>query len=760
MKNKKRLSTISLICFLSALGSGLLAQKVKPEIILSKYEILHLVKEGIPELSEYYAAVKNQKNDDALELLAAYLKDKLGERYFFNWKNFNTKFSEYAARYPDEVIKNVKRSNEQIIKYPANVRWKIPFEDLRGESVTAYELRHLARQQRAADMMFRFYLEGEEEKYLNYFVTQVKSLNSAFINNEYETGGNAVFEVFRAGYRIHNWLFAFNGYLASEKFSKHNQIELIITFLYHGSVLYDGTKKFRYGNHHTKGLMALAQIAILFPEFKFSDEWLNTAIGGLTEHLQKEINDDGFQFERSVHYHKGDIDNYFYIYQLAKKNKLELPEVFEEKFYLMFESLAQIAMPDNTLPVLQDDTDEPWGEFNKLTSVMNLGSILFENGEFDYFASKEICGDKFWFVDDDIRNENKSKKTPKNKSIALETTGYYAMRNGWEESSKYMIVTCGLSEKKPDHQHADMLGIVAYSNGNVILPNYQVRYFLPDFPFFKSSWVKNVAIADSIPQTVEWKPNEGNSGFGKWLDLPQPKRKAWITNDSFDYFSGTHNGYDKKGINYTREILFVKDGFWIVRDKFVSDAEHSYQQIWQGHYNTLSRNHLRSTFSNGSGLEIIQLREAEYEINQNSFRGKGSSLFNVNGKREFTFTTLLYPFSHFDSRLLEDAETNKLFDWQIIKNGSIKSQQLDFTSNASLLIYNNSSKLILLDADRIELSGKEIRFEKRVNVFLEINESGILLMSLDETEVNLQSVDKSNSQKKIIMLPGETVPID
>ncbi|MBU0559048.1 MAG: hypothetical protein KKG93_05630, partial [Bacteroidetes bacterium] len=217
-----------IICVAAICGISLSAQQVKPESILTKYEIIKMVKDGIPELSGFYSAVKNQKNDDALELLAVYYKEKLSERYFFNWKNFNTKFAEYAARYPDEVIKNVKRSNEQIIKYPANVRWKMPFEDLRGESVTAYELRHLARQQRAADMMFRFYLEGEEEKYLNYFITQVQSLNTAFINTEYETGGNAVFEVFRAGYRIHNWLFAFNGYLASDKFSKHNQIELII----------------------------------------------------------------------------------------------------------------------------------------------------------------------------------------------------------------------------------------------------------------------------------------------------------------------------------------------------------------------------------------------------------------------------------------------------------------------------------------------------------------------------------------------------
>jgi len=148
------------------------------------------------------------------------------------------------------------------------------------------------------------------------------------------------------------------------------------------------------------------------------------------------------------------------------------------------------------------------------------------------------------------------------------------MRNGWDENSVYMIITAGLSKKKPDHQHGDMLGIQAYANGNQILPNYQVRYPLEDYQLFKNSFVKNVALVDNIPQANNWIGNEGGSGFGKWGKIPIPKTLSWINNTTSDFFAGTHDGYDSLGVKYFREIVFIKDGFWIVRDNFISESTH------------------------------------------------------------------------------------------------------------------------------------------------------------------------------------------
>lgn len=69
--------------------------------------------------------------------------------------------------------------------------------------------------------------------------------------------------------------------------------------------------KYRPGNHQTRGMSALAMLSILFRDFNGPDLWYQRSISILEEHLSKEVNPDGFQFERSVHYHMGDIENYF-----------------------------------------------------------------------------------------------------------------------------------------------------------------------------------------------------------------------------------------------------------------------------------------------------------------------------------------------------------------------------------------------------------------------------------------------------------------
>ena len=81
-------------------------------------------------------------------------------------------------------------------------------------------------------------------------------------------------------------------------------------------------------------------------------------------------------------------------------------------------------------------------------------------------------------------------------SVSFPTTGYYISRNGWDIHNNMMIISAGLDAFKPDHQHGDMLGIQAMANGKVVLPNYQVRYSLKDYGFFKNSMVKNIALVD------------------------------------------------------------------------------------------------------------------------------------------------------------------------------------------------------------------------------------------------------------------------
>ncbi len=81
--------------------------------------------------------------------------------------------------------------------------------------------------------------------------------------------------------------------------------------------------------------------------------------------------------------------------------------------------------------------------------------------------------------------------------------------------------------------------------------------------------VKNVALVDNELQGKKWTSNKGGSSFGKFKSLPAPTNIAWEINENFDYFVGSHNDFENVGVAYSRQVIYVKDDFWIVKDCFL-----------------------------------------------------------------------------------------------------------------------------------------------------------------------------------------------
>jgi len=643
----------------------------RAQTIPSDAELLAGLRPCLPALAEVYALRDQGQTEEALHRLAGYLREQSACRYYFDWQRFGELFAAYCKRYPLKRSEHLRLAREQMTTYPADTEWMLPFRNLQGKEVTAYELRHLARQNKSRDIALMHHYE-RDTRYLHYWLAQVEDLNRAFKEGAYDQAGNAIYENLRGGMRVQNWLFAHHVFLAALEYDEQAQLLLIRTLFHHGLMLEKGTQRYRSGNHHTKGLAALFELAVLFGDFRAAEAWRAQAIAGLTRHMHEEINPDGFQFERSVHYHIGDIDNYFRVYQLAQINQIKLPEEFILRFRRMFTALAQLARPDRRLPVLQDDTDAAYSEYNEIYIPMSAGALLFGDPLFRYFAGDAIPAELYWLTRPEQQGRllQQSGVQPEFSSLALKESGYYCMRSGWEQNDLHMVISAGLSRIKPDHQHGDMLGVVAWANGRDILPNYQVSYNTPEYPFWKNSWVKNVALADSIPLGRKWIPNEGGSGFGKWGVLPTPQVLEWRTAPEFDYFRGTHDSYDSLGIHYFREVLFIKSGFWIIRDHFRSEGIHSWQQMWQGHYQRQNARCVVAQFADGSGLEIIQLDAPADTILFGVHRDKGSVLFQTRSTGNYTFTTLLHPFASGGRRIDSSAglAVLQIGPWWITRN--------------------------------------------------------------------------------------------
>ncbi|MCI0522357.1 MAG: heparinase II/III family protein [Bacteroidales bacterium] len=689
--------------------SGQLKEAPYDHVVSDEELVMLLNTSADPALEEIQKSFLAGRKDQSLEQLAGYFREKLAVRYFFSWKDFDQKFKEYNRLYSGRKSTHQEDAREHMELYPAYVKWKMPFTNLKGENVAAYPYRHLTRQEKAIDIAL-LYCYTNDSVLLNYIPEQARSLNEAFNKGLVETieDGNGAFEALHAGKRMYHWLFVNQVFLASDRYTWRQQIEMIRTFIHTAAQLEKNNRAYKVGNHQTLGVSALAQLAILFPEIKGSDRWLKTSFARLEEHLEREIYPDGFQFERTVHYHIADIENYFYPWQLARRNNLQLSPLWDQRMKGMFDALIKIATPDKSLPVLQDDTEEPWAEYNELEEVMAFGTALYNEPSFNYFSSGEISYSLFWyFTPEQIAALSSSKKEyPRFGSTELANTGYYVMREGWDDEDKYMIIAAGLTPEKPDHQHGDMLGIQAYAYGHYILPNYQVRYSLPDLEPFKNSWVKSVCTMDSVPQGISW--NQNSSGFGKWNELPVPEVITWHKSRTLDYFAGRHDGYSEKGAVAYRQIFFMKNDFWIIRDRFVTDGIHSYQQIWQGHYSTeLENRHIRSVFYDGAGLDIVQLANSADTITGSLMRGKGHTSFTRECGGGDIFTTLLYPFENFNDRIPE-TDYSKLKGWNIVTDHDPDHQlKGEVSSDASLIVFREGNYLFL-DASKVKIKGNEI----------------------------------------------------
>lgn len=744
MKLKPLLTTLIaiLLCGLESMAQTLPSESVVPVENLANY----LTKDA-----------RNRIGKTDTETLAKYFRKTFAERFFYDYRTFYDRLAHY-----NQIFANQDEHEELALdhmgKYADSTQWVLPFNYLTGEPVNAYAIRHLARQHKMVDIALHYFNSGKDPALIKYFENQQRSLNAALHANQYETieDGNGVYEAFRSGYRILNWLWIHNMFLNEAEYSDQDQLLTIATLLQHGQHLYEHNAQFEPGNHQTRGVSALAMLAILLRDFSGTDRWLERAMERLGEHLDKEINDDGFQFERSLHYHMSDINNYFYVYQLAKLNDIAIDKAWEAKLRDLFTTIVKVAYPDRSAPVLQDDTEIPWGEVNDISGAMTLGYLLFEDPQFGYFASNKVDERVYWFLSNDQVKllEDIQRQRPTYGSLSLDHTGYFIMREGWEPDDMMMIISAGLDDEKPDHQHGDMLGIQAIANGHAILPNYQVRYSLEDFDFFKNSLVKNVALVDDELQGKQWTSNQGGSGFGKFLELPNPEVIAWKTGDDFDFFAGRHDGFQDVGVTYARQVIFVKGEFWIVKDDFQAADVHDYKQVWQGHYTDENGpNLLRATAADGSGHDILQLAKAD-AVASDGVRGKQWSIVTKSGQQDFSFLTVIYPFSAFDNRLDEKAAGRKINDWKVDQSAwtlegdrptSLSSDRGTFAFNVKTLQKQN---LV------IELSEQSDLFVKAADKQLVLQSIGL------RPQTVTISPKKGGKKTTLTLAPGERVQVD
>src|SRR5207253_11260296 len=76
--------------------------------------------------------------------------------------------------------------------------------------------------------------------------------------------------------------------------------------------------------------------------------------------------------------------------------------------------------------------------------------------------------------------------------------------------------------------------------------------------------------------TVDGRSSSEPGKAFNWKTRAHAHRKSWIAEGRFDFFEGSHDGYQRleDPVTHSRGILFLKNDYWIIRDLVEAGGEH------------------------------------------------------------------------------------------------------------------------------------------------------------------------------------------
>ena len=387
-------------------------------------------------------------------------------------------------------------------------------------------------------------------------------------------------------FRAMSWIWAFHFF----RDSNHLTPELFkraLKYLYlQARHIEQYLSKYYSPNTHLTGEgLGLYYLGTQLPFFNRAKRWRKLGEDILLSEITKQVLPDGVYFEQSTWYQRYTVDIYthFVILRSLNNDAGYDPRTAEldERLQKAFDHLMYLTMPDGTTPIIGDDDG---GRILPLTNAASddfrgslaVSSIIFDRGDHKH-VSRRPSEEIFWLCGTegvDYFNAREAVE-PVETSKGFADGGYFAMRDGWDDTDNSMVVDCGpVGSLAGGHGHADSLSIELAMHGRTLLVDsgtytYHESRELRDY--FRSTTAHNSLVIDNLPSSVP------GATFG-WKAQARTQLTTWLQEDRFDLFEGSHDGYQRllDPATHSRGILFLKTDYWIIRDVVETGGKHEY----------------------------------------------------------------------------------------------------------------------------------------------------------------------------------------
>ena len=425
----------------------------------------------------------------------------------------------------------------------------------------------------------RFYWQTKDESYALAFSEHVLSWIE---QNPPKVGVNWASSL-EVGFRSISWLWAIYFFRTSQHFTAALLQSMLKLLYIHALHLESYLSTYFSPNTHLTGeALALFYLGLLLPEFRAAVRWRTLGEQILLSQLDRHVLPDGVYFEHSTYYHRYTADFYLHFLILLETNEQQVPAKLRNKLTQLLDHLLFITRPDGTTPLIGDDDGGrlmPLDDcaLDDFRSTLATAAAVF--GRSDYkFVSERVTEETLWLLGQKgLRTfDELSLQEPQNTSRAFRNGGYFVMRDAWSPTANYMVLDCGaLGGLRYGHAHADALSFDLAARGRTLLVDpgtFTYTSSKQDRDYFRSSIAHNTLTVDGVSSSVPAGP------FG-WSHVANAEVLEWIAKDRFDFFSGCHDGYNllQAAVKYRRDVLFLKNDYWLIIDHLESSGEHHYE---------------------------------------------------------------------------------------------------------------------------------------------------------------------------------------
>lgn len=295
------------------------------------------------------------------------------------------------------------------------------------------------------------------------------------------------------------------------------------------------------GNHLLFQAQRLLYAAVFFPEFKESKRWREIAINILNAEIQKQVYDDGIQYELDPHYHHESIIIFFNALRMSDVNgyRDEFPKEYLDTVEKMIDAHYNISFPDYTNPTFSDAKQH------------NIDYMLP-----NYKVWSEV------FIDNEmlkwLATQTKSGEMPSYLSKAFSTSGFYVLRNGWKSDATVMVVKAGppaFWHNQPDNGTFEL-----WHQGRNFFPDSGSYVYAGDKEINElRRWFRQTRVHNTLTLNRED------------IEVTDSKNIKWLVGEDNDMVIFENQSY--LGLNHRRTILFVDRSFYVIVDQAEGVAE-------------------------------------------------------------------------------------------------------------------------------------------------------------------------------------------